>query len=613
MGALTNLVIAVTGTLPADTSQLKKWIEANGGRYSPHVHKGITHLITGKDAWKNATDPVQAATKAGAFIVSYDWLEDSLQKRRKLAERKYTWEYLWQERKKRKQMKRLGTLADTKKFEDGCEEARKATGTGTSKSRAATRKPKPSKSFFFADMVNVPFVSAADELKRRRDEREAAKSKKAEEAAVKKNEDGKSDQTISRTPFAALSLTSKAENLVSPCSATSHALSTTSFQTATGPAEPQAKNPSLKDLYHYYLDTTGFEYKIILTRCDLRANQITKYRLSLLESHTKPHVYCTFVEYFPPGAGTAGSGEAACFQALMDYSTTFDAGVAEDSDTAHISTCDSEVFHAAPSHTDHLLPQQGLHNHPEAARLRSLLSPSISSPSTSSVPYKSLIAPLGSTFDIAWRTFRHAFRDLTLLSWEERFDITKVLYKFRARHFGIEPFVYVRPKNGLPLGLRVQEAGLFQNQTLPPMDNQDRIVSTPPPNPSLVTENDDGYVYNAFSLPALSQPLGPGIVGAAVQHDDAAALRHAERAALLADEVEAAQRFKNTGLASKSQRKPNSAQPLFNSTTGRSTTDAWGRCKNGAGGRRAGGSELVGGGMVEKRRPFPAERRAAWE
>ncbi|KAF1349363.1 hypothetical protein EJ07DRAFT_62218, partial [Lizonia empirigonia] len=420
MGALTNLLIAVTGTFPADTSQLKKWIEANDGRYSPHVHKGVTHLITGKDAWKNATDPVQAAAKVGAFIVSYDWLEDSLQKRRKLAESKYTWEYLWQERKRRKQMKKLGTLADTKKFKDGCEEARKVTGTGTSKSRATTRKPKPSKSFFFADVVNVPFVSAADELKRRRDEREAAKSKKAEEAAVKKTEDGKRDQTVSRTPSAALSLTSNTENLVSPCSATSHALSTTSFQTATGPAEPQAKNPSLKDLYHYYLDTTGFEYKIILTRCDLRANQITKYRLSLLESHTKPHMYCTFVEYFPPGA----------------------------------------VFHAAPSHTDHPLPQQGLHNHPEAARLQSLLVPSISSPRTSSMPYKSLIAPMSSTFDTAWRTFRHAFRDLTLLSWEERFDITKILYKSRARHFGIEPFVYVRPKNGLPLGLRVQEAGL---------------------------------------------------------------------------------------------------------------------------------------------------------
>ncbi|KAJ4331800.1 hypothetical protein N0V95_009811, partial [Ascochyta clinopodiicola] len=67
MGILTNLSIAVTGTLPASTPQLKKWIEANSGRYTPHVGKETTHLITGADAWKNATDAVQAAVQAGAF------------------------------------------------------------------------------------------------------------------------------------------------------------------------------------------------------------------------------------------------------------------------------------------------------------------------------------------------------------------------------------------------------------------------------------------------------------------------------------------------------------------------------------------------------------------
>lgn len=606
MGVLKGLIIAVTGTLSADTSQLKKWIEANDGRYSPHIRKGVTHLIASKDAWKDATDPVQAATKVGAFIISYDWLEDSLQKRRKLAENKYTWEYLWRERKRRQQMKKLGVLADAKKFKDGCEEARKATGTGTSRSRTVSRKPKPSRSFFFADVVDVPFVSAADDLKRRREEREAAKAEKASETAAKKVEHGKSDRAVSFTTSTARPLSSNTEHLSTPSSATSHALSTTIFPTTSPPDEPQAKKPSLKDLYHYYLDITGFEYKVILTRCNLAANQVTRYRLSILESHTKPHVYCTFVEYFPLGAGIAGSGEAACFQALMDYNTTFVEGISEELDTTKASTQNAEDVQNTTLQTNHTSPQ---HEHPEAARLHSLFAPT----STPSTPYKTLLAPMSSTFATAWLTFRHTFRDLTLLSWEERLDTSKSIYKTRAAHFAIEPFVYVRPKNGLPLGLRVQEPGLFQNQTLSRMDEEGNIITKR--EGGLMTEhgNDEAYTYNAFSLPALSHPLGSGIVGTAVQNDIEAARKAEQRQKLLAEEAEEV-RLGRLGRARKPERKPNYSKPLFNGITGRPTTDAWGRTRKGEGGRGAGngGTGLLGGGVV-KRKLFPSERTSTWE
>ena len=128
-------------------------------------------------------------------------------------------------------MRKLGPLIDAKKFNNGCEEAKKATGTGTSKSRsrAVIRKPRVSKSFFFADVVNMPFMSATDDLKHRREEREAAKAKNAEETAVKKTETAKTDRATSSAPSLAQSSTSNAENHSSPSSASPYALSITSY------------------------------------------------------------------------------------------------------------------------------------------------------------------------------------------------------------------------------------------------------------------------------------------------------------------------------------------------------------------------------------------------
>jgi hypothetical protein len=220
---------------------------------------------------------------------------------------------------------------------------------------------------------------------------------------------------------------------------------------------------------------------------------------------------------------------------------------------------------------------------------------------------------MSSDFATAWRAFRHAFRDLTLLSWEERFDITKVLYKTRASHFNLEPFVYMRPKDGLPIGLRVQQDGLFQNQTLAPLAEDGSTLSHPSPQ-NRVRENDDGYVYNTFALPGLSAPLGPGIIGQAVARDIKAAREAAEEAKRRADEAEEA-RLRKLGLPRKfdGKKKPNYSRPLFNGVNGRPTTDAWGNQKRGE--RGVGepyGSGLLGGGAVKQRRLFPSERKESW-
>lgn len=614
MAVLKNLLIAVAGTLEHDATQIKKWIDANGGRYSPNVRRGVTHLITGKDAWKQSSDAVQAANKLGVFVVTFEWLEDSLHKRRRLAEKKYTWEYKTQKKKVEKRLKKMGDQADTKQFEDGCEEIKKVTGSGMSKSRRSrpvVRKPKKSTSVLTGDW-HTPFVSAADDLARRRKERdEATAKKKAEKEAAKQAEIAKSDRAAA--PSMAPSSCSTADNLPSPASGSSHALSTTSFEPGSLACGAQAKKTSLKDLYHYYLDCTGFEYRAILTRCNLRVNEITRYRLSLLETHTKPHAYCTFIEYFPPSAGNTTVSGDACVQALLDFDKTYHEGTAPGIDTYEsMNGSQEDDTDARPAAL--LLPQQGIQHDPEAERLRALLAPRAASPVPlpADRPYKNLIAPQASDFATAWRAFRHAFRDLTLLSWEERLDISKTLYKSRATHFAIEPFVYVRPKHGLPLGLRVQQAGLFQNQTLAPLSEDGSILAHP--SPQTQRENDDGYAYNTFALPALSAPLGPGIIGQAIERDVKAARDAAEEAKRRADEAEEA-RLRKLGLARKAEnrKKPNYSRPLFNGINGRPTTDAWGQPKRGEGGVGGlYGSGLVGGGVVKQKRPFPSERKEAW-
>lgn len=57
---------------------------------------------------------MRKAKELRIFVVSYDWLEDSLHKGRKVAERKYIWGQVRAERRNQKLMKRLGPQHDCK-------------------------------------------------------------------------------------------------------------------------------------------------------------------------------------------------------------------------------------------------------------------------------------------------------------------------------------------------------------------------------------------------------------------------------------------------------------------------------------------------------------------
>ncbi|KAI4639794.1 hypothetical protein J4E93_009148 [Alternaria ventricosa] len=251
---------------------IKTWIERNGGKYSAKINKSVTHLIASKEAYKKPADAVQQATDLNIHVVSYDWFDDSLQAKKKLGTRKYTWEVLMKERRKKKELKRIGTLADGSKFRKGCENIKGLTGSGTLKtSRVVARKPRKSKSFFFAtsapSVPSIPFISAKEDLLRRRAEREAALAEDAGAGAGACEDRAKNPEVINDTP-------SPANQFSKPVVST---------QTPPKKPEPSATSRKVsqakisrhwKEDYHYYQDTDGFEYKIVLVRQDNPSLQV---------------------------------------------------------------------------------------------------------------------------------------------------------------------------------------------------------------------------------------------------------------------------------------------------------------------------------------------------
>jgi hypothetical protein len=570
MAILSHLVVAIAGTLPADSNNIKKWVEANGGKWSPRVEERVTHLIASKEAWKSVTDPVMKAMQSNIFIVSYDWLEDSLQRKRKLAEKKYTWDVIKRDTKRKRELKKLGIIADGKRFREGCEKIRELMGSGTSKKLPPARKPRPSKTFFFASALNTPFVPAKEALMQRRAAREAI------EAAVKAKKDAKAARmaTSSGTAQASVEIEDKLSVQAatttmptpSPSASSTKSASPSPLKliaNASSIAEPQAKILSLKDLYHIYLDSTGFEYKVTLARSNFALNNITRYQLYMLESHVTPRTYCVLVQYTPPG-GTAetanhasGSSTTNIRNPLLNFLKHADAMAKKEQGnlTKHPD--------AARLTTPSLDPKA------KASQLQSLVTPA--NPS-SAAPYKKLICPMNSPFPIAWNTFRHVFRDLTLLSWEERFEADKVIQKSRAKVLEIEPYLYSKPALGMPVGLRVQEAGLYQGSASGTM---------------ILGDAEDGYVRNRFDLPGLDEKLGrQGVVGAAIARDEEAERKRVEMERLRMEEKEGKMQVKT--------KKPNFNRPLFNCVTGRPRTDAHGRYK----------SETNFGGAVKRVKPF---------
>jgi hypothetical protein len=189
--------------------------------------------------------------------------------------------------------------------------------------------------------------------------------------------------------------------------------------------------------------------------------------------------------------------------------------------------------------------------HTEPTRLRSLITPTIPSSATS---YKTLVCPMNSPFASAWRAFRHTFRDLTLLSWEERFDNNKTIQKARAKALAVEPYLYSKPALGMPVGLRVQEAGLYQgraDETMIPCDAE------------------DGYVRSEYGLPGVDEPLAvQGVIGAEIMRDEEKERKKIGAARLKAEE-------RDGKMQVVKPKRQNFNKPLFNGATGRTRTEAF--------------------------------------
>ncbi|KAI4627087.1 uncharacterized protein J4E87_004429 [Alternaria ethzedia] len=502
MGVLDKLTIAVVGTHPHDAKQIKAWIERNGGKYSAKITKSVTHLIASKEAYKKPADAVQQAHDLNIHVVSYDWFDDSLQAKKKLGTRKYTWEVLMKERRKKKELKRIGTLADGSKFRKGCENIEGLTGSGTSKtSPVVARKPRKSKSFFFATsapaIAPIPFVSAKEDLLRRRAERAAALAEGTGAGACE-SQAKDSAEVMNDTPSPASQSPKPVALIQTPLKK--------SKPHATSKKVPQAKISHWKEDYHYYQDTDGFEYKILLVRVDNPPYGSANYHIGLLESHTKPHVYWALVQYKPAKILPAAEKEE------------------KEDVKQQVSLSRDEIT-----------------QRPEASRLLSIITKPAPTPDA---PYNGELCPRGSDFATALRSFRHAFRDLTLLSWEERFDDDKTLQKARAQLLNIEPFCMY---TGTTTGLEV------------------------------LGDISDTYVRGTSLLPSISHPLTRhGIIGGPI-HRDAEDARKAEEARLqaIADAEEVEKR--KAGLLRARDMKVNHNRPMFNGPMGRPTVDAYGQ------------------------------------
>lgn len=351
----------------------------------------------------NLTQSVQAARllPTPIPIVTFAWLEDSLHKRRRLAERKYTWEVEREQRRRRKTLKRLGPRADRLKFEKGCEDARGEMGSG--ELHVVEKEEKEEGMGFFR--------SALGSLGRRREAREKEEAARARGVLHAKTPTPTARHEVTTpTQTDIKSNPPPASTNATPPPSTSP-LSSIPNLLPTFPSPPPTSQPSnpanakLQDLYHIYIDATGFEYKLLLLRHHHQHNTFARYDLRLYESHSLPHVYCTLVRYTPPALPPSLPSSLP----TLPSSTT-------------------------PT-TQHPLPT------------------STTPPSTLTAPRpnRHLLTPPSSPFSPSFTAFRHAFRDLTLLSWHERLE-TEV-QRLRARAFGVEPYVWRAPGRGLPCGV----------------------------------------------------------------------------------------------------------------------------------------------------------------
>ncbi|KAF3919977.1 hypothetical protein AA313_de0209398 [Arthrobotrys entomopaga] len=90
MATLDGCVFALSGTFEGLTKKdVEILISNNGGAVKGSVTKAVTHLITTEEDFAKKTAKVNTAITNGLPILSVDWLQDSVKKKKKQAEGKY--------------------------------------------------------------------------------------------------------------------------------------------------------------------------------------------------------------------------------------------------------------------------------------------------------------------------------------------------------------------------------------------------------------------------------------------------------------------------------------------------------------------------------------------
>ncbi|KAF2746308.1 hypothetical protein M011DRAFT_478297 [Sporormia fimetaria CBS 119925] len=431
MPPLSRLTITTTSDLREPQAQLRRWVEANGGRWVAKPVKGITHLVCSKEAWKKKNEIVTKAQEYGAQVVSYDWLEDSLHKKRKLAERKYLWDTVTKERRTRKKIARLGPVHDRMRFEKGAKIAELDIGSGES----MAREDGGVQAGGFRSCVE-----ALRERKRRREEKGvdgiscdlAISSEGAEEKTDRPKEKSNHNATHKPDEYPDKQTNGSCVSAIdnrdpSPpdpsCTSPQRMLPTPPPTTTNiAPPPPAPKAERLADNYHLYIDSTGFEYDVRLHRTNLRLNRISLYTLRLFESNTTPHTYCTFIRYKPPPPEAFS---------LIPLGTS---GLPK-------SAKDRPALTQEPRTT----PEETSHK-PTSPAIEVTTPPDPSLPPPSHAPYRTLLVPLNSEYSTAFAAFTDAFRGLTFVAWELRHCVdVREMQKKAAKETAKEPFVYTLP------------------------------------------------------------------------------------------------------------------------------------------------------------------------
>ncbi|KAF2709996.1 hypothetical protein K504DRAFT_501293 [Pleomassaria siparia CBS 279.74] len=574
MAILSKLVISASGGVGPgkDHSQLRKWVENNGGKWLPKPNETITHLICSKEHWKGKVEAVTTAVEHGVHVVSYDWLEDSLQGGRKLAEKKYTWIAIHKERKKKKEFLKMGKKADAIKFNKGCDVAREETRSGKSRPKptsTAASSTGPSSSRAWGGKGTL-FVSSLEELKKKRAEREA---KAAAEKRLKtivawgsnanaNVPDGVTDvvdltehpaetnSTAAQTglPHNSISVTlSAASKPIEPTMASSNPPPpTTPFDQTLLPLPTAAPKPKrglkapaakpeppkaekLTDNYHIFMDSTGFEYNLMLHRTNISQNTLAQYQIRVYESNIKPPVYCTFIRYFPPATTHSDARSSVSLEI----------------DGAEVTGSGSPQSASPSNATANEL-------HPNMAYAKSLVQLPSTRPSMS--PYRTLLAPINSDYATAFFAFRAAFHELTFLTWEERLDGGRTVQSQRAWQRGVEPFIWKRPDLGLPVG------------DMPPLPGM-RL-------PVVFGQQDGSAETGSLRLPGMDIKITPysGPIGSALFRTAEDARRKMEREQAKKEWQEKEEREKKRDRARNAQNRA-AKQPLFNGVLGKPTGD----------------------------------------